>query len=232
MLGKVLCQLKNSLLSLSIAQQYFTPELVLPKCLKSLTIFKIMRYFRQPSQSSLPNLDTLMLKFHRTYFDPSKYRGSDPITPIKVKHLMIEAKYAAHFIWVIRSVALPIETLEASTEHMYSLGWGKSLQVQLENLLKHNLPSNLARCLFKFREIEYYVIEAVQKYLDCLPKESEKGCIFRCLNKVVLDDRMNQRVLKLLSYDVNSSCETKPLISHFEFGRAQMKAVMKNKQEI
>jgi hypothetical protein len=29
---------------------------------------------------------------------------------------------------VIRSLALPIDTLEASIEHMYSLGWGKSLQ--------------------------------------------------------------------------------------------------------
>lgn len=92
----------------------------------------------------------------------------------------------------------------------------------------HSLPSNLTRCLFKFRETEYYVIEAVQIYLDRLPVvESEKGCMFRCLNKVQFDQSMNYRVLKLLSYDVNSSCATKPLISHYEFGRAQMKAVMK-----
>jgi hypothetical protein len=74
------------------------------------------------------------------------------------------------------------------------------------------------------------VIDAVQKYLDRLPIGSEKGCIFRCLNKVQFDHSMNQRALKILSYDVNSSGEANsPLISHFEFGRAQLKAVMKIK---
>jgi hypothetical protein len=81
-----------------------------------------MRYFRLPS---LPNIDTLRLTFHRTYFDPSKEGVS---FPIQVKHLQIQAKYAAHFLWVIRSLATPVDTLEASIEHMYSLGWGKSLQ--------------------------------------------------------------------------------------------------------
>ena len=99
-------------------------------------------------------------------------------------------------------------------------------------MLNQNLPTNLTRCLFRFGEIEYHVIVAVQKYLDRLPVESEKGCIFKCLNDVLFDHNMNYRVLKLLSYDVNSSCERNRLISNYEFGRAQMKAVMKVRKEI